>query len=305
VTVGQIILPEKNLEDWRKKQREDPVLMKILNGMEIGVHPSRSDYGTRDASFRIYISYWDALILKDGVLYKRWFAPNLKSSFLQLIVPRKLVKEVLEEALLLEDILAIKPWRGFESVFTGQHASKMWKIGASLAKCVCQKKTLWEKENLLSKFIMWKFLLRECKWISLVLFLSTSGNRYLLVIVDCFSKWAFPLKNIRTKTVAEVFVSRVFVVSRHGVPLEIHTDQGRNFESKLFVELIEILEIRKTRTTALDPQSDGQEERQYRTLINYLDLSKYISTDQRDWDRWVHMFLLFYRTSKHFFRFLQ
>jgi len=37
-------------------------------------------------------------------------------------------------------------------------------------------------------------------------------------------------------------------------------------------------------------------ERQ-QTLINYL--VKYISTDQRDWDRWIPMFLLSYRTSKH------
>jgi len=43
VTVGQVILPEKNLKDWRKEQREDPVLMKILHGMETGVRSSRSD----------------------------------------------------------------------------------------------------------------------------------------------------------------------------------------------------------------------------------------------------------------------
>jgi len=43
---------------------------------------------------------------------------------------------------------------------------------------------------------------------------------------------AFPLKNFRANTVAEVFVREV--VSRHGVPIVVHTDQGRNFESRLF-----------------------------------------------------------------------
>lgn len=86
-------------------------------------------------------------------------------------------------------------------------------------------------------------------------------------------------------------------ISKHEVPLEVHTDQGRNFESRLFSELIELLAIKKTRTTALHPQSDGQVERQHQTITNYL--AKYISENQRDWDKWVPMYLLAYRSSKH------
>ncbi|XP_018367480.1 PREDICTED: uncharacterized protein LOC108763995 [Trachymyrmex cornetzi] len=35
----------------------------------------------------------------------------------------------------------------------------------------------------------------------------------------------------------------------HGVPLEVHTDQGRNFESRIFRELSHVLGIKKTRTS--------------------------------------------------------
>jgi len=65
-----------------------------------------------------------------------------------------------------------------------------------------------------------------------VLFLVSSlGNRYLLLISDCFTKWveAFPIRNFRTKTVAGILVDQV--ISRFGVPSELHTDQGRNFDS--------------------------------------------------------------------------
>jgi len=74
---------------------------------------------------------------------------------------------------------------------------------------------------------------------------SVTGNKYLLVIVDCFTKWmeTFPLKNARASTIAEVFVNQI--VFRHGVPLEIHTDQGKNFESRLFQELSWMLRIKK------------------------------------------------------------
>lgn len=51
-----------------------------------------------------------------------------------------------------------------------------------------------------------------------------SGNKYLLVNTDCFTKWveAFSLRSVRTKKMAEVFVMQI--VFRHGVPLELHTN---------------------------------------------------------------------------------
>jgi len=36
---------------------------------------------------------------------------------------------------------------------------------------------------------------------------TSSGNQYLLVVVDCFTKWVevFPMKNVGAKAVTEVF----------------------------------------------------------------------------------------------------
>lgn len=87
------------------------------------------------------------------------------------------------------------------------------------------------------------------------------------------------------------------MISKHGVPLKVHTDQGKNFEFRIFREMARLLEIRKTRTTALHPQSDGQIKHQHQTILNYL--SKFVAENQRDWDRWIPLYLLAYRTSKH------
>ena len=48
--------------------------------------------------------------------------------------------------------------------------------------------------------------------------------------------------NVADKIVKEFF-------SRLGTPLELHSDQGRNYESQLFAQVCTMLDIHKTRTS--------------------------------------------------------
>lgn len=54
---------------------------------------------------------------------------------------------------------------------------------------------------------------------------TDSGNEYILIAQDYFTKWpeAFAIPNQQKKTVAEVLVNEFF--SRFGVPIELHSDQ--------------------------------------------------------------------------------
>ncbi|PIK50755.1 hypothetical protein BSL78_12341 [Apostichopus japonicus] len=123
------------------------------------------------------------------------------------------------------------------------------------------------------------------------------GNQYILVIGDYFSKWkeAFAIPNQEATTVANTLVEEF--ICRYGIPSEIHTDQGRQFEAKLFQELCRLLEINKTRTTPYYPQSDGMIERFNRTLEAMLALV--VAPDQRDWDCWLPYVMLSYRSAIH------
>ena len=67
--------------------------------------------------------------------------------------------------------------------------------------------------------------------------------------------------------------------------LEIHSDQGSQFESQIFQEMCKLLEINKTHTTAYHPQSDGMIERMNRTVKEIL--YKYISVNKTDWGKFV------------------
>ncbi|GFU80971.1 retrovirus-related Pol polyprotein from transposon 412 [Trichonephila clavipes] len=126
---------------------------------------------------------------------------------------------------------------------------------------------------------------------------SSNDNNNILVVRDYFTKWpeAYPIPDQEASIVAEVLVQHW--ISRFGVPLPLHSDQGRNFDSAVCKRLCEILAIDKTRTTALYPQSDGMVERFNRTILNSLSLL--VSSNQQDWDRKLPFFLLVYRSAVH------
>ena len=120
------------------------------------------------------------------------------------------------------------------------------------------------------------------------------GNKYILVIADYFTKWteSYSIPDQEAVTVATKLVEEF--VSRFGVPRQLHSDQGRNFESAVFTQMCSLLSIDKTRTTALHPQYHGMVERFKQTLEAML--SKLVDQNQKNWDEHLPL-LMAYRTS--------
>ena len=63
---------------------------------------------------------------------------------------------------------------------------------------------------------------------------TSRRNCYILVVTDYFTRWveAYPMPDQQAGTTATKLVYEF--ISRYGVPLEVHTDQGQNFESNIF-----------------------------------------------------------------------
>lgn len=92
------------------------------------------------------------------------------------------------------------------------------------------------------------------------------GYSYILTVVERFTRWpeAYPLVDITAETVAKTLFRNY--VCRFGVPVDITTDQGVQFESILFSEFSKFLGFHRIRTTSYHPQSNGMVERFHRTL---------------------------------------
>ena len=90
--------------------------------------------------------------------------------------------------------------------------------------------------------------------------------KYILTCIDRATRWpeAIPLIDTTANSVAMALVSGW--ISRYGVPLQLVTDRGAQFESELFSEISSIIGFNHIRTTSYHPQSNGIIERLHRTI---------------------------------------
>lgn len=121
---------------------------------------------------------------------------------------------------------------------------------------------------------------------------SSAGHRYILVICDYATRFpeAYPLRNVKSRQVANCLIQ---LFSRVGIPSEIITDQGTNFNSRFMKQVYSLLGIRPIRTTPYHPQTDGLVERFNQTLKAML--RKFVCDSGADWDQWLPYLLFAYR----------
>ena len=118
---------------------------------------------------------------------------------------------------------------------------------------------------------------------------TPEGFRYILVIAD------FPMKNECADTVADILVENIIL--RFGMPLVIHSDQGREFENGLMKSLCALLGCTKTRTAPYHPESDGMIERFNWTCL--MMLSMFVNDRRDNWNELLPFVMHAYRTSVH------
>lgn len=127
--------------------------------------------------------------------------------------------------------------------------------------------------------------------------MSDNGNEYIIVVGDYYTKYkeAYAVPDHTAMTVADKIVTEY--CCRFGIPLQIQTDQGREFESNLFKLVCQKLGITKTKSTPYRPQSQGIIERFNRTLKQMLRI--FVNENKSDWDDLLPYLLMAYRSTEH------
>lgn len=288
--------------ELRKMQIDDSDIGPILLWKEVqDSRPNWEQITAGSPALKNYWSQWDRLLLKGGVLYRKFETDAGDSELHQLVVPKEIQEEILDKShnhrlsghfmtkKTLKRIRELYYWSGYRG-----HVEKWCK---SCDACASRKGPRKKANASLKQYGAGHVLQRCAMDIMGPLPVSSRGNRYVVVIADYFTKWteAFAIADMEAETVARVLVEEF--ICRFGVPEELHTDQGRQFESELFQHMCRLLDIHKTRTTPFHPQSDGMVERFNRTLEDMLSLV--VSENQKDWDAWLPYLLMAYRSAEH------
>ncbi|XP_051155191.1 uncharacterized protein K02A2.6-like [Leptopilina boulardi] len=131
----------------------------------------------------------------------------------------------------------------------------------------CQRSKVWRHNILLpSQFVAPDSRFRHVHMDIIGPLPECEGYRYCLTLIDRFSRWpeAVPLKNIEAMTVCRAFFD--CWISRFGSPETLSTNQGSQFESRLFSALLKLSGCNRIRTTPYHPAANGLVERWHRTL---------------------------------------
>lgn len=125
---------------------------------------------------------------------------------------------------------------------------------------------------------------------------TTTGFQYILVVADCFSKFPlfFPLRKASSSKIVAILEKEVFLV--FGTPRSIIVDNGPQFKSKDFIQLMKQYRVHIKYTAYYHPQVNPCERinRVLKTMLR-----SYMSDNHRKWETDLSKIGAAIRGSRH------
>ena len=280
-----------------KAQQADPLLSEVTRWVNDGKRPDFGSIAKEGTDYKFYWGQFDCLKIVGGILIRELDLPD-STIKRQICLPPSMYEEALKSC--HSATTAGHFGRGkthanvkYRFLWPGMRRSVNLFVMACDV-CAAYKTDGKKRRAEMKSHVTGVPMERICLDIVGPFPESRNGNKYGLVVTDYFTKYVevYAIPNQEASTIATVLTREFF--SRYGVPNFLHSDQGTQFESKLFAEVCTLLGITKTRTTPFRPQSDGQSERNIKTLSRMIAMA---TKDQHDWDEHLPFLSMAYRAT--------
>uniref|UniRef100_A0A7E4ZW60 RNA-directed DNA polymerase n=1 Tax=Panagrellus redivivus TaxID=6233 RepID=A0A7E4ZW60_PANRE len=238
------------------------------------------------------------LVVKNRALY--YYDDELGT--LRLVIPYRLRKAVLEE---FHDDAFVNAHLGTEKTLEKMESRVYWPSMMSdvrdyVTTCEkCQKAKVNPGDRREEPLHIWPAVKGPMERVHLDILgpvpSRPDGPAHILVTEDAFSKWivADPLSTTKAYDVADTFVKGV--VTKHGAPREIVTNNGKQFTSRIFKEMAKVCGTDLKTVSPYHQAANGAVERQNRTLAAMIRTT----TEEAglDWPELLHQVVFAYNTA--------
>ena len=297
----QNCLGGKTNSEIRQLQLQDTTVGPLLVAKEANQQPTLHTAKSKSPAFRKLVQLWDQLVVNSGVLWRIFEDAEGGSSHPQLVVPKVLRKDILQELhsgaagghlgndKVLSQLKRRYYWPG--------HWTDVKNWCATCPECAMRKTAAPQRKAPLQTIKTGFPMQTVAVDIMGPLPETLSGNLYVLVAGDYFTRFmeVYPIPNQEAVTVAKKLTDELFL--RFSTPKQLHSDQGRQFESELIAEICKLLHIKKSRTTPYHPQGDGLVEQYNRTLLSMLATT--VKDHPQDWEDHIRKVCMAYNTCVH------
>lgn len=302
-TMASELWPDWNTATIGDEQRRDPDLGWVIRRMEASTDmPSADEIRGLSSTIKTLVFQWPQLEIRNGLLMRRWITVKKNEDGRSQLIPpegrRSSLIRWTHEGMsgghlglrrTLSQVQRRAYWPGWRELVRGQLLR--------CQPCARYMRAKLPRQGYLQSMIVGEPMERIGIDITGPHPVSSKGHRFILTVIDHFSRWAeaYPIRNQEAVTVARVLTEQW--ISRFGCPKQLLTDQGPCFEAALFRDLCRLLQIDKLRTSPYKPSSNGAIERFHRTLNSML--AKIVAEKQRDWDSHLPFVMAAYRASEN------
>lgn len=287
-------------EEWAVAQEEDEDLRPIRAYLRQGGHGEKPETRALSGRAQLYWSYLESLTLDSNQIlrYKKVItrAPGAEEQRNLAVVPSQWQSEALRKAHVASAHKgpAATVERALRYVYFPGMLKKAEEVVRTCRNCQeAGERPQPQRHTLVAHQQGYPFQKLAIDFVG-PLPASRQGSRYILTVLDTFTKWveAFPLRAATAEAACKQLATQVF--ARYGLPESLHSDRGSQFTSDLLQEMAQQLGIRKTETPAYNPKSNPV-ERIHRDLERAL--TALVEQSPRHWEDRLPQVLFAMRTA--------